>query len=1149
MKKCCSVNNKKIIYIIDNLYIGGAQVHLLRLVDALVAGGYEIEIVCLGGLDESLIEAHNKIKIHKINMKSIRNICFFKGFLNLISLLKERKPSIAHTYLNTANVFGILAAKIANIPVVITSRRDMGHYRTKRIGLLEEIMDKFANAIVCVSKSSKNKLIVKQGFNPDKVKVIHNGVNISIFKRSEINKRINNFLIVGMVSAFDRVVKGDCYFIYAAEEVLKNRKDVKFVLIGNGPIRKSLEEHVIRKGIAEYFEFKGKSNNVQEELGNFDIFVIPSLSEGISNAVLEAMAMEIPVVATSVDGNLEIIEDGVSGFLVSPKDSSAIANKILEILNSPTKMKEVGCRAREIIIEQFSINKMTKNYVELYENELKKVGYEEKPLAKIGYIVSLFPCWSETFIINELVELKKRGIGLTIFSIRKDFEKFTQEKARQFIKDTRYTKKIGIVLSLFFWFIRRPLVILGLFIMVLGKRYNNFKEFTKHIWCIVVASFFARIAKKEGIEHLHAHFATYPAFTAFAINKLTGIPYTFTCHAHDIFLDKTFLKEVIAGAKTVVTISDYNKRYIVDYCGNGVADKISVIHCGLNLSDFQLARAKKDGGRKNIVSIGRFTEMKGFEYLIKACNRLKESIDFKCRIIGEGPFKNQLQNLIDTSGLNKYVALEGVQDNQKVRVVLNEADIFVLPSVWSEKDGQDGIPVVLMEAMASGVPVVASRLSGIPELVIDKSTGLLVEPRDEAGLAQKIMELTNDSILQKELVLNARRKIEQEFNAERSADSLINLFSQTKRKLKVLFVIWSLEKGGAERFLVSLIKHLDKNKIKPTVCCLNWEGAWAKELEDTGVEVIALSKKGKFDIVSFVRLFKIIKHGKFDIVNTHLWGADVLGRLAAIFAGTPAIISTVQNVDIWKKWRHRLIDKILSYKTAKIIAVSEAVKKFYVDESISADKIEVIPNAIEIDKYSHQPSGVSFLRKSFGIGEGETVFAVIGRLVEQKGHKYLFEALSALNSKYDLKLLVIGDGPLLQSLKSQVASHQLENRVIFTGRREDIPEILSIVDAVILPSLYEGLPVIVLEAMAAGRPVIATDVGGTGELVVNNETGFLVPAGDSQALVGAMEKLVNLPDKGRGMARVARERVVHNFSIQFIALKTAELFLSLARKN
>ncbi|MEW6169948.1 MAG: glycosyltransferase [Candidatus Omnitrophota bacterium] len=366
------------------------------------------------------------------------------------------------------------------------------------------------------------------------------------------------------------------------------------------------------------------------------------------------------------------------------------------------------------------------------------------------------------------------------------------------------------------------------------------------------------------------------------------------------------------------------------------------------------------------------------------------------------------------------------------------------------------------------------------------------------------------------------------------------------RKINILHVIWSLEKGGAERFLVLLVKNFDQSRFNSIVCCLNWKGEWASELEEKGIKVIALNKKGKFDICVIYRIICVIRQYKIDIVNTHLWAADCLGRVAAIFGGVPIIISTVQNVDIWKKFWHKIIDKMLANRTTKFIAVSKAVKEFLINtEKIPEEKIEIIPNAIDAESLRVNELAGLRVREDLGIKNEEIVLTVIGRLVEQKGHKYLFEALSMLDGRYRVKLLVVGDGPLRESLQFKVNSLQLENKIQFLGQRRDMAEIFNASDGVILPSLYEGLPVSILEAMAVGKPVIATDVGGTCELVKDGETGFLAQAKNSKSLASNIEKLLTSPDKGKKMGERGKELVNNAFSIQAIVKKTADLYLSL----
>ncbi|MGE0267437.1 MAG: glycosyltransferase [Candidatus Omnitrophota bacterium] len=361
--------------------------------------------------------------------------------------------------------------------------------------------------------------------------------------------------------------------------------------------------------------------------------------------------------------------------------------------------------------------------------------------------------------------------------------------------------------------------------------------------------------------------------------------------------------------------------------------------------------------------------------------------------------------------------------------------------------------------------------------------------------------------------------------------------------IRILFIIWSLERGGAERFLAGLLEHMDRTRFDPVLCCMNWKGEWAEPLEKKGIKVIALNKKNGIDLKAFRALVRIIREGRFQIVNTHLWLADVMGRVAAILCGVPVIITTAQNVDVWKKWHHRLVDRILSYRTTKMIAVSNAVKEYYHRQvGFPAAKIEVIPNAIDVSAYE-DAGDVTYLQKEFDLKPGDFVLACIGRLNLQKGHKYLLESLKEIyNEMPDLKVLIVGDGEERDNLKRTAENDGIMPMLRFTGQRKDIPQVLALSKALILPSIFEGLPLCVLEAMASARPVIATDVGGTKELAVDGQTAFIVEPKRPELLSEAVRRLRALPDQGRQMGINGREIVRREFSISTITRKTSDMF-------
>lgn len=377
--------------------------------------------------------------------------------------------------------------------------------------------------------------------------------------------------------------------------------------------------------------------------------------------------------------------------------------------------------------------------------------------------------------------------------------------------------------------------------------------------------------------------------------------------------------------------------------------------------------------------------------------------------------------------------------------------------------------------------------------------------------------------------------------------------------INILYVIWSLGLGGAEQVVISLARGLDKSKFRPFICCLNDEGRFAEELKKEGIKVVALNKAKGIDFSLISKLVRVIRENNIQIVHTHLWGANFWGRFAASAAKVPVVV-TEHNVDVWKSSLHFMIDRFLFKKTDCFIAVSETVREFYVQKlGVEKDLIKVVYNGVDVRSVDEGRGTMdegrkdegrktkderrNALREEFGIKSDEKVIAIIGRLVPQKGIAFFLEALKELlnaNSHESLpdrqagnangrelnkiKVLIVGEGPERERLTSQVSRFTLEDKVIFTGFRKDIQEILSITDILVLPSSREGLPMILLEAMGAGAIVVATRVGGTPELVQDGVNGFLVESGDVSGLAQKIEYVLSelsksevggLKDEGR----------------------------------
>jgi glycosyltransferase involved in cell wall biosynthesis len=285
--------------------------------------------------------------------------------------------------------------------------------------------------------------------------------------------------------------------------------------------------------------------------------------------------------------------------------------------------------------------------------------------------------------------------------------------------------------------------------------------------------------RRSGVRHVHAHFATHSALAAWAIGRLTGIPYSFTAHADDIFVPRPMLEDKAREASFVVTISEFNRRYLLRELGDAARSRIRVVHCGVDAEAFAPLPPASADAPFTILCVARLEEKKGQHHLIEACRRLDEKgVALRCWLVGEGAERDRLTRLRDAAGLGGRVELLGALSRDRIRRLMADAHVFALPSVVAGGGRADGIPVALMEAMAMQRPVVSTRTSGIPELVEDGVSGLLVGPGDAQALADALDRLRTDPGRAAELARAARLAVCERFDLHRNAAQLQQLFAQ-----------------------------------------------------------------------------------------------------------------------------------------------------------------------------------------------------------------------------------------------------------------------------------------------------------------------------------------------------------------------------------
>lgn len=349
-------------------------------------------------------------------------------------------------------------------------------------------------------------------------------------------------------------------------------------------------------------------------------------------------------------------------------------------------------------------------------------------------------------------------------------------------------------------------------------------------------------------------------------------------------------------------------------------------------------------------------------------------------------------------------------------------------------------------------------------------------------------------------------------------------------KINLMYVLDDLRLGGPTIFVTTL-KHLDKSKYNISVCCLFGGGELVSDVEKTGIKIYVLGLR-KWKPWLIFKLAWLMRKSHIHIVHTHLFGSNTIGRIAAILSGIPVIIATLHDLAGNRPKLERCMERILSYFTHQVISVSEAVKSSFIKQAkIHPYKIGTIHNSIDLQQFNltkvkpiEKRQELGFLLDSFIVGR-------VARLTEDKGHRYLIEAIPLVLKEFpDTKFVLVGRGPLKEVLEKQVQNAGISNNVVFLGLRDDIPELTAMFDLVVLPSLSEGLPSVLLEAMALKKAVVATPVAGIPEVVLDGITGILVPPRDSSALARAIIKLLKDKELREKMGQQGYERVKNYFN-------------------
>jgi glycosyltransferase involved in cell wall biosynthesis len=390
----------------------------------------------------------------------------------------------------------------------------------------------------------------------------------------------------------------------------------------------------------------------------------------------------------------------------------------------------------------------------------------------VGYILKMFPRFSETFILAELLELERQGLPVHVFSLKKPDDGVFHADVAKLTAGVTYLPESALLDPAAFAGAHRQLAareprryLSALSAAARRRRLSTLKHFLR-------AGFIAPHVRRLGITHVHAHFASGPTSVALHLHRLTGVSFSFTAHAKDIYLngvDRQELATKLRCARFAVTVSDYNRRHLAALAEE---DAPLRIYNGLDLDGFSPNGASRDDPPL-VLGVGRLVEKKGFADLVRACSALaRDGQRFRCMIVGKGQLAGELRSLVHRLELADVVELAGPLPRERLLRLYRRASVLVAPCIVGADGNRDGLPTVLIEAMALGVPVVSTDVTGIPELVVNEQTGLLVGQRDPEALASAVRRLLVDRVGAERLARAARQRVERDFDLRENAKQL-----------------------------------------------------------------------------------------------------------------------------------------------------------------------------------------------------------------------------------------------------------------------------------------------------------------------------------------------------------------------------------------
>ncbi|GHD10088.1 glycosyltransferase family 4 protein [Zhihengliuella salsuginis] len=792
---------------------------------------------------------------------------------------------------------------------------------------------------------------------------------------------------------------------------------------------------------------------------------------------------------------------------------------------------------------------------------------ETEPARRTGYVVKVYPRFSETFIVTEILAREAAGEQLRIFALRHTSDtRFHPELARvkapvEFVPRVAKTTEAWAHLA-------EATATIGGFAERYARLLPELTGYDAGEAHQAVA--LAVMARRASLTHLHSHFGSMSGRVAEIAAELAGITFSVTTHAKDLFhesVDAARLERMLERAHHMVTISRYNLEHLRAAYPH-LADKVHLLYNGLELARFPYRDPAAPDGELRVAAVGRLVEKKGFAHLVRVAARLRdEGVALRVRIAGEGELAGPLAALVERTGAP--VELLGACTQEEVRGLLGWADVFAAPCVVGADGNADGLPTVLLEAMATGVPCVATAVTGIPEAVVDGRTGLLLEPGDDDGLAAALRGLAGDAD-RVGLARAARRLIEARFDSALQARTLAALEDDpepravesaraVRRDLagrRVAYVcvdpgIPVFGAKGASVHVQEIVRALRRRGAEVRLYCTRaaaggraGAGAAPSDLADVAVTEVRVGKHADASErevaqrAAAAELAAAVRRDGTDLVyERYSLFSTVLETLAG--DGVPGVLEVnaplIDEQRTHRELEHEALARELLERQVRAarrtVCVSAPVADWVREHVPDAGDVGVVANGVDTARIRPAPAANDD-------GAVEAVF--VGTLKAWHGVETLVDAVAASSGGWHAK--IVGDGPLAGALRERAAAHgpEVAARIRFTGAvpPADMGRELAAADIAVAPYPAAGdsesyfSPLKIYEYLAAGLPVVGSRVGQVPSIVDDGATGRLVAPSDPQALAAAIDALAADPAAREALGAAGRARAVaaHDWS-------------------